>query len=165
MKLFELTAQFKALEALGDSEEIAPEVLRDTLEALEGDFEVKAVAVAKFILSLEASASAIDDAAEAMALRAIRLEMRARSMRAYLLFHFQMFDFKKIETPELIIARKNNPVAVQVSDESVIPENYWVQPEPPPKRIDKKLIKAALQGGAAIPGCFLESGERVDIKL
>lgn len=166
LRLFEITAQFKALEALTDSEDLPPEVIADTLAALEGDFEVKAVAVAKFILSLDASAESINEAAKAMASRAARMTKRAESVRHYLLLQFQLFDWKrKIETPELVIARRNNPVAVQVTDETTIPDEFWIQPEPPPKRIDKKAVKAALQAGTEIAGAFLESGERISITL
>jgi len=70
VRLFEITSQFKALAALEDSDELPPEVIADTLEGLEGDFEAKTIAVAKFILSLEANAAAIEKAADAMALSA-----------------------------------------------------------------------------------------------
>lgn len=166
MRLFEITQQFKSLEALADSEELAPEFIADTLESLQGDFETKVVAVAQFILSLEAESKAIEAAAQAMMNRQARIEKRAASIRAYLLLQFQALDWRhKITTPEIIVSRRSNPVAVQISDESTVPAQFWVQPEPPPKRIDKKSLKAALQSGTEIPGCYLESGERIDIRL
>lgn len=163
--LFEITAQFKELAALQDSDEIPPEVIADTLEGLQGDFQAKSIAVAKFILSLEANSDAITEASKAMAARAARLQKRADSIRAYLLFHFQATDQRKITTPELTISRRNNPVAVQVQFENEIPAEYWVQPPPPDLRLDKKAIKEALQSGKSVPGAYLESGERVEIKL
>jgi Siphovirus Gp157 len=166
MRLFDITSQFKALAQLEDSDDIASEVIADTLEGLEGDFEAKAIAVSKFILSLEASADSIKEAAKAMDLRAARLSKRADSIRHYLLLQMQIIDWRrKIEADDIVIARRNNPVAVQVLDESSVPPSFWVQPEPPPKRIDKKAVKEALQSGAEVPGCVLESGERVDIRL
>jgi hypothetical protein len=166
MRLFELTAQYRDLLALEDSDDIPPEVLRDTLDAISGEFEDKAVAVGKFILSLEASAESIDEAAKAMSARAARLKKRADNIRHYLLLQLQILDYRgKISTPELTISRRNNPVAVQVSDEVAIPLEYWRQPPPPPPQIDRKAIKTALQAGTEIPGVFLESGERVEIKI
>jgi hypothetical protein len=165
LRLFEITSQYKALESLADSDDLPPEVVADTLESLEGDFEQKAIAVAKFILSLEAASEDISEAAKAMDLRAARIAKRAESVRAYLLFQMQAIDWKKIETAEIRIGRRSNPPAVQVTDETTVPDAYWVQPEPPPKRIDKKAIKAALQDGKDVPGCYLESGERVEIKV
>lgn len=163
--LFELTAQFKDLLALADSDELPPEFIADTLSGLEGEIQDKSVAIAKFILSLEANSEAISEASKAMAKRAERLQRRADSIRAYLLFQWQSLDMRKLETPELRISRRNNPVAVQVQYEAEIPAKYWVQPDPPPLRLDKKAIKEALQAGEAVPGAYLESGERIELKL
>jgi Siphovirus Gp157 len=166
VRLFEITSQFKALAALEDSDELPPEVIADTLEGLEGDFEAKTIAVAKFILSLEANAAAIEKAADAMALRAARISKRAESIRHYLLLQMQIVNWnRKIEADDIVIARRNNPVAVQVSDERTVPKDYWRQPPAPPPQLDKKLIKEKLQAGVEIPGCYLEAGERVDIRL
>jgi hypothetical protein len=166
MHLFEITDQLKQLERIADSGEIAPEIIADTLEGLEGDFESKAVAVAKFILSLEATSDAAKDAAKAMRERADRIAKRADCLRNYLLLQFQIVDWrKKIESAEVTIARRNNPVAVQVTDAESVPAEYWVQPPPPPPQLDKKAIKSALQSGISVPGVYLESGERIEIKL
>ena len=165
LKLFELANEFRALEALAESDDIPSEVIADTLEGLEGDFDSKAVAVAKFVLSLEAHADAINAAAATMDARAKRVYNRADSIRAYLLFNLQSVDRKRIETAELVIRRVTNPPAVQITDEAAIPRAYWVQPPPPPERIDRKAIAAALKAGERVSGAFLESGERVEIKL
>lgn len=165
IRLFEITEQLKALENIADSDELPPEVIADTLEGLQGDFETKAVQVAKFILSLDSQAEAIKDAAEAMARRSARIKKRAESIKAYLLFQFQAVNTKRIETAEIVIARRANPVAVQVTDEASVPAAYWRQPPPPPKQLDKASIKEALQTGKEVIGCFLESGEHLRITL
>lgn len=51
--LYELVAQHKSLEYLATSEDLPPEVVRDTLDGLEGELRDKAVSVAHFILNLE----------------------------------------------------------------------------------------------------------------
>jgi Siphovirus Gp157 len=164
-RLFEITDQYRALLALEDSADIPPEVIADTLEGLEGDFANKAEAVAKFILSLEATAESVADAADKMAARSKRLVKRAESIRQYLLLQFQAVDFKKIETNEIVISRRKNPPALYVSDETRVPDVFWFQPEPPPKRIDKDAIKEAIKNGAAVEGCYVESAERIHIAL
>jgi Siphovirus Gp157 len=165
IRLFELVDQMKALERLEDFDEVPPEVMRDTVEALEGDIEQKVIAVAKHILSAESTADSIIEASKTMAARGARAKKHVESMKAYLLFQLQAMNFRKIDAPDIVIARRANPVAVQVTDESAIPEAYWRQPEPPPKQVDKKLIKEALQNGAEIPGCYLESGESIRISV
>jgi hypothetical protein len=164
LKLYEIANQFQALENLGDSDDLPAEVIKDTLEALEGDFESKCVQVAKFILALEANAAAIKQAATQMMARATRVENRATSIRAYLQFHMQALEKKRVESPELVITRRANPAAVVITDEHAIPAGFWVQPPPPAKRLDKAAIKAALAAGGIVEGAHLEAGERLDIK-
>ena|ERR1700744_368028 len=164
-RLFEITDQYRELLSLEDSDDLPPEVIADTLEGLEGDFANKAEAVAKFILSLEATAESIADAADKMASRAKRLEKRAASIRQYLLLQFQAVDFKKIETNEIVISRRKNPPALYINDDDRVPDVFWYQPPPPPKRIDKDAIKEAIKNGAQVEGCYLESGESLRISL
>lgn len=163
--LFEIVGQLKEFDALTESEDIPAEVIRDTLEGLEGSFEAKAVNVAKFILELESRADAIAEVAKIQADRARRIQKRADAVRAYLLFNFQALDKKRLECADLVIRRQNNPAAVQVTDEKQVPVNYWFTPPPPPPQLDKKAIKKALEDGAEIPGVFLEQGEHLRIVL
>jgi hypothetical protein len=165
VRLFEIANQYRALEALDTSEDIPEDAIRDTLDSLEGDFEVKAVTIAKFILSLEDAADSIAAAAKAMEARAARVNKRAESIKAYLLFQMQAINKKKIETAEIILRRQNNPPAVQITNESGIPAEYWRQPPIPPMIPDKAKLKEALQSGIDIPGAFIESGEHVRIIL
>jgi Siphovirus Gp157 len=165
LKLYEISNQFQALEQLGDSDDLPAEVIANTLEALEGDFDTKAVQVAKFILSLEANASATMGAAKAMTERAARIAKRAESIRAYLQFHMQALEKKRIESHELVINRRVNPPAVIITDEHAVPAQFWVQPPPPPPRLDKKAIKEAIDAGERVEGAYVEAAERLEIRL
>ena len=164
LKLYEISNQFQALEQLGDSDDLPAEVIADTLEALAGDFDSKAVQVAKFVLSLEANAAAIETAAKAMNARSTRIYARAQGIKAYLQFHMQALEKKRIDTPELVITRRPNPPSVVITDEHAIPAQYWVQPDPPPPRLDKKAIKTAIDAGTRVDGAYVEAGERLEIK-
>lgn len=165
LKLYEISNQFQALESLGESDDLPAEVIANTLEALEGDFEAKAVQVAKFVLALEANADAIEGAAKAMGARSTRVYARAQSIKAYLHFHMQALEKKRIESTELIITRRANPPSVVITNEYAVPEKFWVQPEAPPKRLDKKALKVALEAGERVEGAYVEAGERLEIKL
>jgi uncharacterized protein (DUF3084 family) len=165
LRLYELAQQFQQLEALSLADDIPPEVLADTLEGLEGDFDAKAIQVAKYILSLEANAAATKQAAELMKKRSDAVQRRADSVRAYLLFQCQSIDRRKIDCADFKISRRANPVAVQITEIEKLPADYWIQPDPPPMRIDKVKIKEALKAGTDVPGAFLESGESLRITL
>ena len=121
-----------------ESESTSVEQIADTLEALEGDINEKAVNVAAFTRNLDASAQAIREAGKAMLARADRIEKRAESIRAYLLFQCQAAGIQKIESPMFTLAVRKNPPAVDVFEESQVPPEYFVQPPAPPPRLDRE---------------------------
>ena len=82
-----------------------------------------------------------------------------------MLFQLQQAGVTKVECPEFTIAVRKNPEAVEIDDPEQVPPEYMVQPEPPPPRLDKKAIKDALKAGTPVRGCWLRSGERLEIKV
>jgi Siphovirus Gp157 len=165
LSLYELTNQYRALLDLADSDDLPQEVIRDTLEGLAGSIEDKAVAVAKFIRNLEVHADAIDVCAANMNQRANRIRKRAERVRAYLLFNMQAASVTKVECPEFVITRRENPPAVCLREGVELPAEFMVTPEPPPPKPDKKKLADALKRGEQIDGAWLERGERLDIKV
>lgn len=165
--LYQLVEQYRSLEALDASDDLPIEVINDTLEGLTGELTVKATNVAKFVLNLEAMATAVTDASKAMKVRAEKIQRKADSIRDYLRVNMQGAGITKIEATEFVLALKKNPPSVIVDDEASIPPAFKVTPEPPPPpvaRPDKALIKKAIQSGMTIAGCHLEQAERLDIR-
>lgn len=168
MKLYELTAQYRSLEALEVSDDLPAEVIRDTLEALGGELQEKATNVALFIRNLESTAEAIDAAADNMRLRGERLRKRAQSLNDYLLLNMQASGITKVESPWFTLAVRNNPPTVVVDMESAVPDAYMTQPPAPPtppKKPDKTAIARAFKAGEDVPGCHTEQRQRLEIKL
>jgi hypothetical protein len=168
VKLYELTAQYRALEALESSEDLPPEVIRDTLEGLEGQLQDKATNVALFIRNLESVADAIDEAAATMRARGTRLRARAQSLQDYLLFNMQAAGITKVESPYFTLQVKKNPPTVVIDSENMIPARFMRTPEPapPPKPApDKKAIADAIKAGEEVPGAHTEQRERLEVKL
>lgn len=163
-KLYELSRDYARLGDLADFDELRPEVIRDTLEGLEGDLTIKATNVAKFVLGMEAEATAILAAAEAIRQRGERRRKRAESIRAYLLFCMEAAGISKVECPEFTLAIRKNPESVEIEAGAVLPSEFMCTPEPPPPRADKALIKAALKAGRRVAGCWLRQGERLEIR-
>ena len=164
MRIYEIATQFRSLEALEASEELPAEVIRDTLEALQGDLQEKCTNVALFSRNLESVATSIEAAAAKMLARAEVLRKRAASLDAYLLLNMQACGITKVESPWFTITRKTNPPSVIIDHADSIPERFWRQPEAPPKVIDRKAIAAAIKAGEEVPGCHTASGERLEIK-
>lgn len=165
MMLYEISEQYRSLLSLAEREDLPPDVIRDTLDGLEGLFEDKAVAVSHMILNLESSANAIVDRAGAMLARGNRMAERAEQLRAYLMLHMQVIDRKRIEHEDFTIRRQNNPPSVVIDDETVVPSEYKVKPPAPPERIDKQAIGIALAAGKDVPGAHVYKGEHLRIQI
>lgn len=72
-------------------------------------------------------------------------------------------DEKKIERPLFTVSLRKSPPAVIVDDESQIPRDYCTDPAPPAPRLDKALVKKALQDGHHIPGVHIE--QRLSLQI
>ena len=164
LTLYQISEQFRALEAMATDDEIPDEAIRDTLEALQGDFQVKARNVAAFVRNMEVFADDIDAAAAAMKARATRFRNRSASIRNYLLVNMQASGISKIECPEFRIAVRDNPESVRIAEGAQIPAQFMRQAPPPPPVVDKVGLKAALRAGEQVDGCWLERGTRLEIK-
>ncbi|MCX8017689.1 MAG: siphovirus Gp157 family protein [Rhodocyclaceae bacterium] len=162
--LYELAAEYRqALQTLSELD-LPEEVVRDTLEGLQGDLQVKATNVAAFVRNLEATAQAIKQAEEQMAARRKAIEARAERIRQYLLENLKACGIQRIESPWFVIALRDNPPSVEVFDEAQLPPEFLVAPPPPDPRPDKRAILAALKAGREVPGARIVRGQRVEIK-
>jgi hypothetical protein len=162
--LYEIANQFQELAALADFDDLPAEVIKDTLEALEGTLQLKTTNIIKFVLGLEADAAAMDSAAEAMKQRANRRRKRAESIKAYVLFNLQAASISKVDCPEFTVSVQNNPKGVEVTNVELIPSKFMKQPEPPPPTPDKSAIKAAIEAGEQVPGAWLYQGQHLRIR-
>lgn len=79
--MYELTAQYTALLAMADEEEIDPEAIADTFEALEGEIEDKADNVAKILRDLDGEADKIKAEESRLAKRRAHYEASAASLK------------------------------------------------------------------------------------
>lgn len=144
--------------------DLPDEVVTDTLEAMEGDIQVKAANVAMFVRQLEHTAEGIKAAEKVMKARREAIEKRAQRVSQYLLQNLQACGITKIEHPMLRVSVRANPEAVDVFDAAQVPAEYLRQPEVPPPAPDKTAIKEALTSGADVPGCRLTRSNRIELK-
>lgn len=140
------------------------QTIADTLEGMSGALEAKATNVAMFAKNLEVMAEAIKQAEYEMAARRKAMENRTKSLREYLKANMLLAGISKIECPYFKMTIRDNPAAVVIDAESLIPADYMRQAEPPPPAPDKKLIAQAIKDGYEVPGCHLETSVRLEIK-
>lgn len=85
-------------------------------------------------------------------------ERRIERIRAAIERAMVTLDLPTIRLPTATISIAKRKPGLVVGDESAIPSRFWVQPDPPAPRLDKKALLAALNDNEAIPGASLDNG-------
>ena len=154
MKLYELAAQYKELQTIDD---MPPEALADTLEALQGDIEAKAQAIVAVRSGMESDVVAIDAEIARLSTRKKQIQGNEAAMRKYLKDNMQMAGIKNIKCPLFSITLQKGREVAQVDDELSLPEEYVsVKTTVAP---DKRKLLADLQSGLEIPGARIVRGD------
>lgn len=152
MKLYEITPQLVELSNM----DVSDEAVRDTLEAVQMEFNDKAVAIVKVAESLDADTSAIDAEIERLKARKQVIVNRKQQLRDYLLYNMEAARIKKIDCPLFTVTLRQGVESVEIIDQSQIPNEY-VTVEVVEKP-DKAAIKAAIKSGKEVAGAILKRG-------
>lgn len=157
-KLYDITGQFKELAALaeGADEDLAIAV-RDTMGAIQAEFNDKALAVSQVILNFDADIAALDLEIERLTERKRLIGNRQKEIKNYLRENMEATGITKISCPLFTITCAQGRESVVVDSEDGIPDDLMsVKTEIKP---DKNAIAARLKAGDQIPGCRLECGQ------
>ena len=161
--LHEIVGRYRiAMNELDAMVDIDEDVVADTLNSIEGEFEQKAINVALFIENLEADALAIKDAEKRMKERREVMERKADRLREYLKNNFEQMGLKVIKHPLFDIKLANNPESVVIHNQDLLPKSYIA--EKVTYAPDKAAIKAAIKSGISVSGAELVRKTRMDIK-
>jgi len=158
MRLYEITEQFKALEALseGADEDLAIAV-RDTMQAIEAEFNDKALMVSRVALNIEADLAGLDSEIERLQERKRVIVNRKESLTEYLRENMEAASISKISCPLFTVTLSKGREVVVVDDEAALPDDLMrVRTEIAP---NKPAIAAKLKAGEAVPGSHLERGK------
>lgn len=162
--LYQLVGQYQQDLAILEDIDIDEQTFIDTLESMRGELDIKATSVAMMVRNLEVSSDAIKVAEQTLSIRRKAIDNRVKRIRAYLLECMQKAEIQKIDSPMLVLSIKKNPPAVEIFDERMVPADYWREPPPPEKIIDKAIIARALKDGFDVPGSRLTQSLRLEIK-
>ena len=149
-------------------EENGGEVNDEIMEELairKENFQTKAEAYAKFILKLESEAE--QAAAEIKRIQALKKAkentvIRLKESLLAALMVFTQEDAKGIrryETPLCKLSTRRS-MAVEVLDETIIPNDYWVIK----REVSKSTIGQAIKDGAEVPGAQLKENLSLAIR-
>lgn len=141
-KLYELSEEYLQLLDMLEDEEVDEEVVRDTLEGIEGEFEEKADAIAMTIQEAKADAEKINQEIQRLQGRKKACENRAEWLKRYLENAMRVTGKKKFATALFGYGIQKTAPAVVIDKMEEIPEEYWKPQEP---KLDKVALKRWLK--------------------
>lgn len=141
----------------------------DTLEGIEGEFEMKAENIAAFIKSLKAQSDILKNEETALKKRRDTKDRQIESLKTYLLNQMKVIGRKKIDMPKAVISIRNNAPSLVVDGELELIN--WAEEHDMDSFLDYQLpkikkseVKKACKGNMNIPYVHMESKESLTIK-
>ncbi len=152
--LYELTEQLRELENIeADGEQMALAVL-DTMQAIQGEFDEKAKAVAAVICNMDSDAEAIDAEIARLSARKKVITNRQESIREYLRHNMEASGITKISHPLFTITLAQGREIAVIDNPALIPDELmYVKTE---MRPEKAEILRMLKEGKEVPGAHIE---------
>lgn len=160
MTLYELTEEVYRLLEFAEDPEVEEEVFRDTLEALQGDIEVKAEAYGKVIKQMEADRKAIEAEIERLTARKERLVKSTATIKERLQQAFTALNVQKLKTDLFTFYIQKNPVSVVVDDIDAVPDEFYKIE----MKLSKTAIKEAIESGQDVSFAHLEQSESIRMR-
>ena len=144
--LYELTEEYRQLLDMMEDDSVDPEVLRDTLEGVDGELEIKAENCAKVMTELGGKIDLIDREMERLKQKKDVLNNNIKWIKQQI--EKSMIDTgkRKFKTDLFSFGIQKNPPAVVIDQEDQIPEEYWIAQEP---KLDRTAIKQWLKENEA----------------
>jgi len=137
-----------------DFDDMPEEVLRDTLEGIEGSLGEKIDAIAGLLTSWSQHEDVIAAEIKRLQSRKTTFANRKTRLKDYLAFQLGRLNQPKLETDLHTVSLRKGQQRV-VIDDGELPDDLLVFKDPTP---DKKAIKQALDDGRDIPA-HLERGD------
>lgn len=163
--LYHLAGQYQQLAERLSNMDLDAQTVADTIEGsgLTEAIADKAMGIEMVARTMEMHTPAIEAEIERLTKLKKQRQAAASGLREYLKANMIAASIEKIDGPLFKIRLQNNPAAVDVFEADTVPEQFWVQPETPPKALDKKAIKKAIDAGEEVPGARLVQGKSLRV--
>lgn len=162
--LYELTQEMLMLMEMAADPDCDPETLADTLEAVEGELEMKADSYAVVIPELEAKIALIDEEQKRLTKWKASIKGNVDRIKKNLEESMRATGKMKFKTDLHSFSIQKNPASLDVDadvDIDIVPPEFLVFSAP---TIDKKAVKEAIKGGQEFEWARLEQTESLRIR-
>lgn len=161
MTLYELTDQLVILAEMAEDPEVDPETLADTMDAVEGEFSVKAEGYARVLRHLDAQEQVVRAEASRLLKRADAIGSNAKRIRERLKESMERTGQRDIRTDLFHLYVRKNKASVIIDNPDAVSDKY-LRPQPP--KIDKAAIKEDLDNGKELDWCHTEQSTSLIIR-
>lgn len=166
MKLYEINQKYLEILDAIENEEIPVDCIKDTLDSIEGDFELKIDSIVSYIKNLKIEKEAIKDEIKTLQARVKSKENKIDGLTEYVKTSMEIFNKKKIETSRNVISLRKTPEKLVIKNEELAKEKLTkieggVIIE---TRINKQLLKEKLKEGEKFEFAELKAGKTLTIK-
>lgn len=161
--LFDLTGNLLRLYEMMDDPDIEPDVLIDTMEAVEGEFEAKAEGYASVMVKLTGDMEMIMAQEKRLYSRRKAIENNIKRMKEHLQESMEITGKTKFKTTLWSFGIQNNPASLVLDTDNVdsLPSSYIKVT----KDFDKAAIKEAIKNGVNFNGiAHLEQTQSLRIR-
>jgi len=155
--LYELSIEYQAAFNNMQDMDLDAETIKDSLSAIKGEFEEKAINCIKWEKGIAGDIAVIDEEIKRLqAMKAASIKQRD-SFHNYIINSMTLTGIVKIKCPVFSITIRKPMKVVNIIDEALLPEKFTSTIKT--VKIDKKAIKQALKTGT-VDGAELIDGKR-----
>lgn len=149
--IYEITNDYLQIMAMLEDSDLDPQTLADTMEGIEGEFEIKAENYAKVMKNLEGDILAIKTEIDRLTAKKKALENNIKNMKSTLQTAMETTGKTKFKTELFSFNIQKNAPSVVIDEQYIenIPDKYLKYKDP---EIDKTAIKDAIQKGEDLGG-------------
>jgi len=156
--LYELTGQFQQLLEMAETGDIEPDILKDTLDGIDGEIEIKADGYAKVIRELDGRVLMLKSEIERLSGKKSSIENNIKTMKESLENAMKTTGKTKFKTDLFGFNIQNNPPRLIIDKD--VPEEFLI-PQPP--KVDNARIKQLLKE-QELDFAHLEVGQSLRIR-
>jgi hypothetical protein len=158
MKLYDIAQEYNEILRLVDAGELTQEMIADTLESIGAEFEAKARNCMMIVSQLDSDSDGIKTQIDRLKALQKSVDNSRENLVDYIKEQMISIGSERLDLGIFKLTVRAATKAVNVLDESKIPEQYWrVIPES--KVVDKSALSAALKIGI-VDGAELVDGKR-----
>ena len=148
--IYDITSDWFRVQDMMEDPELDSQTLADTLEAIEGELEIKAENYAKVMKNLEGDIVAIKAEIDRLTAKKRAIENNIKNMKATLQSVMEVTGKTKFKTDLFSFGiQKNAPSVVIDTDINNLPPEFLKFKEP---EVNKTAIKEAIQNGEDLSG-------------